>query len=105
MKRRCRVCGKEYEYCYSCEKIHSWRSIADTVEHYYILCVLMEYQVNHDADSAFNALKRRGVDFCDIENFLPGIQKLLKEVDLAHENSSVQEYVRSDEIEPEIEKQ
>ena len=104
MKRRCRVCGKEYEYCYSCEKIHSWRSIADTIEHYYILCVLMDYQVNHDAVSAFKALEKRGVDFHEIEDFLSGIQKLLKEVDLAHENNRVQEYVCSDEVETEIEK-
>lgn len=80
MLKRCRVCGAEYDSCYSCEKTHSWRTLTDTAEHYYILGVLMAYQTNRDADSAYNALCKRGVDFQDIGHFLPNIQDILVEI-------------------------
>ena len=71
MKRHCRVCGAEYEYCYSCEKVHSWRALTDTADHYYILNVLMEYQGDHDAVKAYHALSKRGVNIRETDGLLP----------------------------------
>ncbi len=80
MKRRCRVCGAVYEYCYSCEKVHSWRALTDTADHYYVLNVLMEYQVDHDAMKAYQAFCRRSIDIHDTVGFLPNVQTLLDEI-------------------------
>lgn len=88
MLKHCKVCGAEYDSCYSCEKKHSWRTLTDTAEHYYILGVLMEYQGGHDAKKAYQALHKRNVDFRDTGRFLPSVQKLMAEINaLAHENS------------------
>lgn len=80
MMRRCRVCGKEYEHCYSCEKVHSWRTLTDTADHYYILNVLMEYQVDHDVMKAYRALHKRGVDIRDTDGLLPSVKTLMVEI-------------------------
>ncbi len=80
MKRQCRVCGNEYEYCYSCEKVHSWRALADTTDHYYILNVLMEYQIDHDATKAYRALQKRGADIRDTDRFLSSVKSLMVEI-------------------------
>ncbi len=48
----------------------------------------MEYQVNHDARKAFDALSKRNVDFSNVDEFLPNVQDLLKEIyALSHEKS------------------
>lgn len=87
-KKRCKVCGAKYEACYSCDRKHSWRMHTDTEEHFYIFGVLMNYQVTHDAKQAYNALRKRCIDFHDTAGFLPNVQKLLAEINtLAHENS------------------
>lgn len=94
MKRLCRVCGGEYEYCYSCEKVHSWRALTDTADHYYVLNVLMDYQTDHDALKAYRALRKRGVDICETDGLLPGVQKILAEiVTLSNEDGVSQESV------------
>lgn len=80
MKRHCRVCGAEYEYCYSCEKVHSWRTLTDTADHYYILNVLMEYQGDHDAVKAYHALSKRGVNIRETDGLLPSVKMLMVEI-------------------------
>lgn len=87
--KQCKICGTQYRVCYSCEKKHSWRVHTDTAEHFYIFEVLMSYQLNHNAKKAYQALKKRNIDFFDIEKYLPNVQELLKEIySLSHENSS-----------------
>lgn len=84
VEKRCKICGKSYRVCYSCEKNHSWRTLADTEDHYYILCVLMEYQTSHSAkkaEKAYQALSRRGINLRDIQEYLPTVQTLMKEID------------------------
>ena len=46
MQRACSVCGAMYETCYVCEKTKSWRVHTDTLDHYYILTVLMDYKTD-----------------------------------------------------------
>lgn len=80
MIKHCRVCGAEYDSCFSCEKKNSWRILTDTADHYYILGVLMEYQSGHDAKKAHSALKKRGVDPSETDGYLPSVQKLMTEI-------------------------
>lgn len=86
--KHCKVCGAEYELCYSCEKKYSWKVHTDTAEHYYIFGVLMEYQVSHNTKQAYSSLRKRGINLRDTAGFTPSVQKILAEIDaLAHENS------------------
>lgn len=88
MVRTCKVCGASYKTCFTCEKGRSWRLHTDTLDHYYIWGVLMEYRTSHNAKQAYDALRKRGVDLRDTAEFLPGVQKLLEEIcALACENS------------------
>lgn len=89
MRRTCKVCGAGYETCYSCERANSWRALTDTLDHYYILMVLMTYKTDKDAVKAYRALKKRGVDF-DGKEYLPGIRDLLAEVYLLGAESGKQ---------------
>lgn len=85
--KRCKVCGKEYEACVSCEKKHSWKVHTDSAEHYYIFITLMQYMTDHDAKGAYKALRKRGVDLREVDGYVPSVQKLLTEINtLAHEN-------------------
>ena len=60
----------------------------DTLDHYYIWGVLMEYRASHNVKLAYNALRKRGIDFRNTVRFSPSVQKLLAEIyTLAHENS------------------
>lgn len=94
IRKRCKVCGIEYEMCYSCDKKNSWRMHTDTEEHFYIFGVLMEYQVTHNAKQAYNALRKRCIDFRNTAGFSPSVQKLLAEIyTLAHENSRAKKVV------------
>ena len=86
--KRCKVCGTEYEACVSCEKKHRWRVHTDSPEHYYIFVTLMQYQTDHDAKSAYKALRKRGIDLRVTDGYIPSVQKLLAEINsLAHEGN------------------
>ena len=86
--KRCKVCGTEYEACVSCEKKHSWKVHTDSPEHYYIFVTLMQYQTDHDAKSAYKALRKRGIDLRATDRYIPSVQKLMAEINsLAHKGS------------------
>lgn len=88
MVRTCKVCGASYKTCFTCEKERSWRLHTDTLDHYYIWGVLMEYRASHNVKQAYNALRKRGIDFRNTAQFSPSVQKILAEIyTLAHENS------------------
>lgn len=79
MIRECKVCGASYETCSICEKNKSWRTHADTLTHYYILCVLMEYRTTHDKSCAREALARHGIENSNAE-YKPDVQVLLEDI-------------------------
>lgn len=98
MIKHCKVCGVEYENCAVCEKRRSWRTLTDTPEHYYILNVLMDYKADHDAEAAYQALTKRGIDLFDTEGYVESIQTLMTEIyTLTHEDSNAQEDVEAQE--------
>ncbi len=76
----CRVCGAKYPYCYACDRKRSWRGLADTVDHYYILLALMTYRTDHDAEKAYRILHERGLDFLHTEEFIPDVRDRLAEI-------------------------
>ncbi len=80
MIRHCKVCGAKYDTCLSCEKERSWRIHTDIADHYYLLCVLMDYRSDHDTKKAYAALVRRGIDPHDYGGFLPEIQRLMADI-------------------------
>lgn len=92
IQKHCKVCGAEYELCYSCEKKNSWKVHADTEDHFYIFGVLMDYMVRRDAHQAYEALVRRGIDIHDTAGYIPSVQSLFAEIAaLAHEGSNALE--------------
>ena len=94
MVRTCKVCGASYKTCFTCEKERRWRLHTDTLDHYYIWGVLMEYRASHNVKQAYNALRKRGIDFRNTAQFSPTVQKLLAEIyTLAHENSRAKKVV------------
>ena len=94
MVRTCKVCGASYKTCFTCEKERSWRLHTDTLDHYYIWGVLMEYRASHNVKQAYNALRKRGIDFRNTAQFSPTVQKLLAEIyTLAHENCKAKKVV------------
>lgn len=88
MVRSCKVCGTVYKTCYVCEKERSWRLHTDTLEHYYILTVLMEYQSDHDAKAAYAALRKRGIDTRITAGYEPNVQTLLSEINASVQSTS-----------------
>ena len=45
-KMTCRVCGKEYDGCATCQHVHSysaWRNLVDSIDHYKIFCIVRDY--------------------------------------------------------------
>jgi len=54
----------------------------------------MEYRASHNVKQAYNALRKRGIDFRNTAGFSPSVQRLLTEIyTLAHENSRVKKVV------------
>lgn len=97
--KRCKVCGKEYELCVSCEKTHSWKVHTDNPEHYYIFITLMQYQTDHNAKSAYRALRKRGVDFNKTDEYLPSVQRLMAEIyAVVNENGRAKEITTNVEL-------
>ena len=87
----CKVCGAEYEACYSCERDRGWRMHTDTMEHYQILCVLMDYKTNRDAKGAYRALRKLGVDMQNSDGYVESVSKLLREIaGVRRENSNAE---------------
>lgn len=74
------MCGKPYQTCYSCERNKSWRLLTDTLDHYEILCVLMDYRGDGDAQSASSALSEYGISPGDNPGFLPEVDSLIQEI-------------------------
>ena len=99
MIRSCKVCGAAYKTCYVCEKERSWRLHTDTLEHYYMLTVLMEYQSDHDAKSAYAALQKRGIDTRIVTGYEPNVQALLSEINASVRSKGKAKKIDADEAE------
>ncbi len=66
----CKVCGKPYYACGSCEKTQSYKAIADTIEHYNIYTTCILFSRNQlSAKEAYEAISK--YDLSDIPNDSP----------------------------------
>ena len=79
-RRKCKVCGVEYESCPTCGTRKSWHGHTDTEEHYYILCALMDYKVHGNAERAYEALAKRNIDIMADDGYVPSVQSLFAEI-------------------------
>lgn len=66
----CKVCGKPYYACGSCEKTQSYKAMTDTIEHYniYITCVMFSRK-QLSATEAYDAISK--YDLSDIPSDSP----------------------------------
>lgn len=44
MKRKCWICGNEYDFCVPCHERGSWKAVACSHGHYQILTIIREYR-------------------------------------------------------------
>lgn len=67
----------------------------DTLDHYFILNVLLAYKSNHDAESAYTSLTDRGIDVNDTDGYIQSVQELMAEISASvRESSSVKEVAK-----------
>lgn len=78
--KQCKICGKEYETCYACDRKHGWKTLTDTLDHYYVLVALMDYKNTQDAKSAYNTLKKRDLDFNNLDEYVPSVRIVLEDI-------------------------
>lgn len=77
----CSICGAPYRICNSClrsKSFRSWRTIADTAEHYKIFMALHGYTLSGDREAARQELQR--CDLSDLKNFKPEIKAAIREI-------------------------
>ncbi len=81
-KITCTVCGKKYEYCHSCgnyDPYEAWRYAycSENCRAFYNITNEYGHQ-NISKQEAYSLLK--DLDFTNMENFHPAIQKYSKEI-------------------------
>lgn len=76
-KRQCWICGKEYEYCYKCNKLNSWKLTACSRTHFQIVNILDEYRGGvlspEQAVEKFNNIGISKID--DLGDILPAVKR------------------------------
>ena len=61
--RKCKICGKSYQVCPTCETVKSfmpWRTLVCSLEEYQVFSILSDYLCNKDAvTAAINAIQQQ----------------------------------------------
>lgn len=79
----CWVCGKEHEYCPTCDKVHGWKYVADTHEHYQVYMIIEEYRNGvYTKEEAAKVLNETcGIKAeSDLSWMLPNVEKGVREI-------------------------
>lgn len=77
----CSICGAPYRICNSClqnKSFQSWRTIADTIDHYKIFMALHGYTLSGDRETARQELQH--CDLSGIDGFKPEIKAAVQEI-------------------------
>lgn len=81
MKRNCWICGKEYEYCPSCEARGTWKSKACSPEHYQLIQISRDYNEKViDEKEAAQLYANIGITADSDMNFLPAVAAQIKDI-------------------------
>ena len=77
----CDICGKPYRVCNSCKEVKSftpWRTVTDTMQHYFIFLALSEYTKTKDKEKAKEELSK--YDLSELDTFNENIKSAIKEI-------------------------
>lgn len=77
----CAICGKPYRVCHTCNDIVSfnpWRTVTDTLPHYMIYLILVDYTKNKDKIAAKKELEK--CDLSGLSNFDKDIKNVIDEI-------------------------
>lgn len=80
----CRICGKKYKVCPSCENVKSrtpWRVITDTAPHYQVWLIMRQYQTGLlDKATARKMLLQTDILENEVANFIPSVQEFIASI-------------------------
>lgn len=77
----CTICGKGYHICSSCSEqksFKSWRTVADTIDHYKIYMAIHGYTLNKNKEQAKTELEN--CDLSEMETFNPEIKSVINTI-------------------------
>ena len=97
----CDICGKKYHVCNSCKEVKSftpWRTVTDTMQHYFIFLALSEYTKTKDKEKAKEELSK--CDLSELDTFNENIKTAIKEI-MAEEK--IVETVSEENVEENVE--
>lgn len=78
MTKNCKVCGKPYKFCPDCERLETYKDIADTPICYATWLTVIEYRDKViDATKAVSKFKEYGITKNNAENYCDDIKKLI----------------------------
>ncbi len=81
--RICKICGKKYKVCPSCEEVRTfapWRTLVCSVEHYQVFTILSEHICTKDSKQAAQSLHRLHLTKDEMIKFTPAVQKSITDI-------------------------
>lgn len=78
----CKIRGKTYQACHSCDKIHSfqpWRTITDTRTCYKIFLILNSYSNGYTSRTEAKE-QLKNCDLSQLHTFVPHIRKAIDQI-------------------------
>jgi hypothetical protein len=81
-KKTCTVCGKEYTYCPTCERLNSWKYYADTSECFQIFMIFSQLREGVITETeAITQFGNTGITLdYDFNSFIPSVANEIKRI-------------------------
>ena len=98
----CEKSRKKYHVCNSCKEVKSftpWRTVTDTMQHYFIFLALSEYTKTKDKEKAKEELSK--CDLSELDTFNENIKTVIKEI-MAEEKEKNVETVSEETVEENV---
>ena len=99
----CDICGKKYHICSSCKEVKSftpWRTVTDTMQHYFIFLALSEYTKTKDKEKAKEELSK--CDLSELDTFNENIKTVIREI-MAEGKEKIVETVSEENVKENVE--